>query len=120
MAGLILAHFIAPIGQDAPAVQLVGTSFAVFTWSPPSQPNGILISYVLTRWSEFDTQPANIFSGLAMSFNDTNLEPGTMYSYALIASNSAGNTTSANTSVVTVNIGINYELDNFFFGLTYM
>ena len=68
-----------PDGISAPDIEVVNSSALLVTWEEPAMPNGIVIQYILTQ------NGVAVFSGLAFSYLATDLEPFTVYSYAIMA-----------------------------------
>ena len=60
----------------------------MLTWSPPDNPNGLILRYELYRNS------SQIYSGLNQTFNDTSLTPDTVYYYHIITYTDSGSTRS--------------------------
>lgn len=60
----------------------------MLTWSPPDNPNGIILRYELYR------NGTQVYSGLEQAFNDSSLTPDTIYHYYIITYTASGNTTS--------------------------
>lgn len=60
----------------------------MLTWSPPDNPNGIILRYELYR------NGTQIYSGLNQTFNDTSLTPDTVYYYYIITYTASGSTRS--------------------------
>lgn len=60
----------------------------MLTWSPPDNPNGLILRYELYRNS------SQIYSGLNRTFNDTSLTPDTVYYYYIITYTDSGSTRS--------------------------
>lgn len=68
-----------PDGISAPVIEAVNSTSLNISWEEPTQPNGIIIEYVLTQ------NGTTVFSGLALSHLATELQPFTVYSYAVMA-----------------------------------
>ena len=60
----------------------------MLTWSPPDNPNGLILRYELYRNS------SQIYSGLNQTFNDTSLTPDAVYYYYIITYTDSGSTRS--------------------------
>lgn len=84
-----------PVGVSILSINALSFERIEISWSPPTQSNGIILYYTLRRDSSV------VFSGLALSYTDSNLEGGVSYSYTLEAFNSAGGTPSQSLTVTT-------------------
>ena len=81
-----------PVGLAAPSVTPLSARRVEVSWSPPSQPNGIINSYEIFR-QEDDLVPTTILSTsdtVNLFYVDTSVFPATTYGYAIAANNSAG------------------------------
>lgn len=67
-----------------PTLEVQGATEISVSWSAPSSPNGVISSYMLYRNGDL------VFAGLQFSFQDTELDPFTSYSYFVEACNQAG------------------------------
>ena len=67
-----------PDGISAPDIEVVNSSSLLVTWEEPTMPNGIIIEYILIQ------NGATVFSGLAFSYLAPDLDPFTVYSYAIM------------------------------------
>ena len=68
-----------PDGIIAPDADPINATAVLVTWSPPSQPNGDIIQYMLYQNGTL------VFSGLQLSYTIANLQPFTYYSYSVSA-----------------------------------
>ena len=68
-----------PDGITAPDADPVNATAVLVSWSPPSQPNGDIIQYMLYQNGTL------VFSGLQLSYTVTDLQPFTYYSYSISA-----------------------------------
>ena len=85
-----------PEGLAAPRVRNLTSISVAVDWSTPAVANGDISTYVLRRGNEsFEEQSQVIFTGLAFSYNDLNLEPDTLYFYTVEAVNGGGSVESA-------------------------
>ena len=60
----------------------------MLTWSPPDNPNGIILRYEMYR------NDTLAYTGLNRKFNDTGLTPDTVYYYYIITYTESGQTRS--------------------------
>jgi len=82
----------APSGVAAPSVELVsGGRSVVISWSPPTQPNGLILNYAVYANTGSNVP---VHSGVNLLFEFTALEPYTTYSVQLEACTVAGCTRS--------------------------
>ena len=88
----------APLGLSAPTVKGLSSMAVEVSWQPPTQPNGVVTSYRLRRDGNV------IFDGLALVYDDEELEGDTQYAYTIEAINSVG-------SVVSPVIAIHTQAD---------
>ncbi|XP_021347323.1 usherin-like [Mizuhopecten yessoensis] len=80
-----------PLGLNAPILNVISSKSIEVTWGPPQYPNGIISSYDLRRDGELIyTESISVTGSLRTSYVDYNLEPGTEYSYIIIARNRKG------------------------------
>ena len=94
---------VAPIVQAVPRTQALGSTFIRVTWSPPAQPNGLILSYSVRRKlsaaadaSAVQVFSANVANITVLEYDDrTGLTPFTEYSYSVTSMNSAGQVSSA-------------------------
>eukprot|EP00118_Oscarella_pearsei_P005184 m.23504 g.23504 ORF g.23504 m.23504 type:complete len:5054 (+) comp28492_c0_seq1:2267-17428(+) len=83
-----------PLGINAPTVTVDGASVVNISWSPPSEPNGIIQHYVI-RYRRFlltgnlPVIGANV-SGTELTARVTALDANTDYEFQVIAYNNAG------------------------------
>ena len=68
-----------PDGITAPDADPVNATAVLVSWSPPFQPNGDIIQYMLYQNGTL------VFSGLQLSYTVTDLQPFTYYSYSISA-----------------------------------
>ena len=80
----------APSEQPAPSVQILTSRSAAITWSPPDNPNGIIVRYELFR------NTTRIYSGTQREFNDTGLRPNTVHFFYIVTYTELGSTRSLN------------------------
>uniref|UniRef100_A0A1A7W9R6 Usher syndrome 2A (Autosomal recessive, mild) n=3 Tax=Nothobranchiidae TaxID=405002 RepID=A0A1A7W9R6_9TELE len=92
-----------PAGQPAPLLELqpdprtsLQTSF-LLTWFPPVQPNGRVLHYEVHRRlhvsadvNNTDVAATVVFRNVSMSYEDSGLQPYTLYQYQVWAVSSAG------------------------------
>ena len=78
----------APQGVRRPHVFALSSTAMEVMWTEPVRPNGVISSYELFR------DATSVYTGLAVEFIDTNLNPNTTYSYTLVARTSGGATAS--------------------------
>ena len=78
----------APSEQPAPFATVLSPRAIRLTWSPPDNPNGIILRYELYR------NGTQIYSGLNQTFNDNSLTPDTVYYYYIITYTASGSTRS--------------------------
>ena len=78
----------APSQQPAPFVRVWSSRAMGITWSPPDNPNGIILRYELFRNSSL------VYNGTQQAFNDTGLKPYSVYYYYIIAHTESGSTRS--------------------------
>ena len=83
----------APDGLSPPLLTVLNATAITITWVEPSQPNGIISEYILSR------NGSEVSRGLELMYIDTALEPYTFYSYIIQACTS-GNCSASTASVV--------------------
>ena len=92
-----------PSGQGAPGVSATGPRTVLVMWSPPSQPNGVIVQYqVLRQVLGTPSTLTTVFSTsntVTLQYTDSTVTPGTQYQYAIGASNSVAQTVGGFTSV---------------------
>lgn len=100
-AALVTTLEAPPQGLAAPALSEGSEQSVTITWSPPSNLNGIITRYEVWRRMDSTSSAVQVFSGLELSYTDTDtsLRPDTSYEYSIIAFNSAGNTASNSTGI---------------------
>ncbi|XP_048585709.1 usherin isoform X2 [Nematostella vectensis] len=79
-----------PSQQPAPVITVSSSRRLDLAWSPPDNPNGIILRYELYR------NGTEVYRGVIRGYNDTNLQPDTLYIYYIITYTEAGSTRSAN------------------------
>ena len=79
----------APEGLTAPALTVGGATTILVSWLPPSQPNGVVVSYSALRTGGGVTNMSVFSDAEARGFSDENLLPFTSYSYVIQACTSA-------------------------------
>ena len=77
-----------PSEQPASFATVLSPCFIMLTWSPPDNPNGIIIRYQLYRNS------TQIYRGLNRTFNDMSLTPDAVFYYYIITYTESGITRS--------------------------
>ena len=90
-----------PQGVGAPVPVALSSSRVQVTWAPPSQPNGVIVSYRLFRTGGGVVTNVSVYTGPALNATDEGLSPFTPYSYVLHACTLPGCTASPDASVVT-------------------
>ena len=88
-----------PDGIFAPDADAVNATAVLVSWSPPTQPNGDIIRYMLFQDGSL------IFSGLDLTFTVAGLRPFTFYSYSISACTERG-CGSSNQSTVQTQEGV--------------
>ena len=73
-----------PDGIVAPDTDPINATAILVTWSPPTQPNGDIIRYMLYQNGTL------VFSGLELAFTVTGLQPFMFYSYSISACTERG------------------------------
>lgn len=92
-----------PEGLDRPRLRNLTSTEVAIEWSPPTAPNGEIITYILRRGNEsFPNDPEVIFQGLELFFNDGELLADTLYFYTVEVVNRAGSLTSEQSYFQTV------------------
>lgn len=82
-----------PKAVDSPIAVAVSPTTIRVQWSPPVEPNGVVINYRLYQ----DSSTVPVLSGLAMDYNATRLSPYTTYSFVVEACTGVGCTSSKST-----------------------
>ena len=82
----------APDGLVPPLLTILNATAISVTWVEPSQPNGVISEYILSR------NGSEVSRGLELVYIDTGLEPYTFYSYIIQACTS-GNCSASTASV---------------------
>ncbi|KAM9316854.1 usherin [Gastrophryne carolinensis] len=101
-----------PVGQPPPVVQNSSATELYLQWSPPTQPNGVILRYELYMRGVHQTVERRIFHASGWlnpqplaksenvlmppvtSANVTNLEPNMEYEFCVVTTNMAGSTSS--------------------------
>ena len=92
-----------PRGQLAPVIPS-GTVMArslIVTWVEPEAPNGLILRYIVHRSEDDGKNSIQVFSGLALNYNDTTVLPHEKYQYRVTAVNGAGMVASPWTTIRT-------------------
>lgn len=87
----------APDGLSQPTANVINSTAIHIVWEEPSQPNGVITEYILSRNGNLI-----IFEGLGFMFTDTGLQPFTYYSYTIQACTS-GNCSASVPSIARTN-----------------
>lgn len=74
-----------PGGLAPPVAVAISSSEVRVTWNKPSEPNGVIKEYKLTRINGQTGQRRVVYTGLNMTFTDRALEPFTGYRYVIEA-----------------------------------
>lgn len=83
---IFFLFYIAPEEQSPPVLSSRTSHSIQLSWSPPEQPNGVILLYKLYRNSTlFASEPAFI-----TTYNDTGLKPITIYMYQVESVNIVG------------------------------
>ena len=96
---------VAPAGQATPTLVAQSPRSVEVMWVPPSQPNGIVLMYEILR--QDDGLPATLTSifltndTLNLNYVDSTVQPAMEYRYLIRAINSAGQTDSALSPIIT-------------------
>ncbi|EGD81509.1 laminin alpha 5 chain [Salpingoeca rosetta] len=85
-----------PTGLAAPTLEVLGASSIHVSWSPPSSANGVIQQYQVLRGEVV------VYTGIALEYMDTSLEPNVMYTYRVRATNGFGSVTSAQRAAMTL------------------
>ena len=86
-----------PSGMSPPTLRVTSATSVEITWTPPSQPNGIITSYEVRRGEVLiDTNTEG-----RLQFVDYEVEPDTTYSYTVTVFNSQGSVTSLPATITT-------------------
>ena len=98
-----------PEGLAAPFVSASVDQPVLIAWNPPTSPNGVLLRYTVERRDQASATPTTIAtlnaSAPALVAGDTMTTPFTVYSYRVIAENSAGMAVSEYTTFHTPEAG---------------
>lgn len=70
-------------------------------WSPPKEPNGIIVCFRLDRQNPPDSKLIQVYVGPATSFTDSDVSSGAQYNYRVTSTNSAGSMSSTFSQVTT-------------------
>ena len=96
---------VAPAGQATPTLVSLSPRSVEVTWVPPSLPNGIILMYEILR--QDDGLPATLTTiyrtndTLNLNYVDSTVRPAMEYRYLVRAINSAGQTDSALSPIIT-------------------
>ena len=94
-----------PSGLKSPTISAVGAYSFIATWSAPTMPNGVILSYNLEYFAVTDVQSPTssvTVSGLVLSTSVSGVQPNSNYAVRINASNSAGTVSSAWTKLTTL------------------
>ena len=85
-----------PSGFSAPTLRVLGPTAIEVTWQPPTTPNGDIEVYEVRRMTEDSPIPTLVHVGgpNVLAFNNTGLQPFTLYQYQVRVRNGAGGTLS--------------------------
>eukprot|EP00794_Sanderia_malayensis_P020024 gene20024-21985_t len=81
-------HESMPQDLSPPSLYILGPTIIDATWTAPRTPNGLIRYYTLRRGNVV------VYNGTALRFIDTNVSPGTRYTYTISCTNGAGTLTS--------------------------
>ena len=90
-----------PTGQAPPTLVTFQNTTVLVTWEPPSEPNGIIISFELRRRLISESDYNLVYSGLDLEFQDNgeDLQPAMVYEYDVTSANSVDRVTSDSNSI---------------------
>lgn len=103
-----MSLFLVPEGVQPPIVSNAVSGQVFVRWEEPTQPNGIILYYILERAQNEDEefiQLDNITAGELLLFGDLTVDPYTEYRYRIVAVNSAGSATGPESSILTPEAG---------------
>ena len=84
-----------PENMLPPILRVMSSRSIEVSWQQPQYPNGFITSYDVRRSGKLIfTESISVSGALRTTYTDYNLEPGTEYSYVVIARNRKGNTES--------------------------
>ena len=89
----------APDGLAPPTLTVLNATAINVTWLEPTQPNGVITEYILSR------NESEVFQNLELFYTDTGLRPYTIYSYFVQACTS-GNCSASTLSHVRTDEGV--------------
>ena len=90
---------VPPTGQQPPSLTVLAATIILVTWQPPLASNGNLLMYQVLRrlpapiGSEISNEPVVVYNTSdlgSLAYNDSGLQPFTVYEYAVWSINSAG------------------------------
>ena len=80
-----------PRGMRSPILKVMSARSIEISWQPPEYPNGLITSYDVKRDGRLIyTESISVSGSLRTTYTDYNLDPGTEYSYLVIARNRKG------------------------------
>ena len=80
-----------PLDMRSPILKVMSSRSIEISWQPPEYPNGIITSYDVRRDGRLIyTESVSVTGSLRTTYTDYNLDPGTEYSYVVIARNIKG------------------------------
>lgn len=94
---------VPPGVPSTPVLVSSGSSFLEVSWSPPIQNGGSSITQYLLQKDDGTGTFADIYAGLQLSYNVTNLAPSTTFQFRVAAKNVAGTGTFSATAFLTTN-----------------
>ena len=98
---------LAPEDVPSPTLTATTTGFVIIRWSEPGQPNGVIRHYTLYKAllnSPFSLL-TTVDSNASFYYEDHSVSPYTVYQYYIEASNDAGSTPGAPSTVTTAQAG---------------
>lgn len=99
-AGSNMTLEAAPDGLAPPTLTALSPTSIQATWTPPDQPNGVILYYELVRVFP-DLEEQVEFVGKDLSAVFLGLTPNTLYSFKVVAYNGGGSASSATTDIIT-------------------
>lgn len=90
---------VAPAGQQPPSLNVLTATTILVSWQAPLTSNGVLLRYQVLRrlpaplGSESSNEPLVVYNAsdlVSLAYNDSGLQPFTVYEYAVRSINSAG------------------------------
>ena len=80
-----------PQNMRSPILKVMSSRSIEITWLPPEYPNGVISSYDVRRDGRLIyTESLSISGSLRTTYTDYNLDPGTEYTYVVVARNRKG------------------------------